>query len=144
MRESDFKSGGESMKHLALIALLMGLCSMAWASEIPSTLVERAILGEALPNYEAMHDIASAIRNRGTLKGVYGVRSRNYDKASPKLRALASKAWASSASLDTVGGADHWLSEYDLKHCKPRLTAFRFGMVETMYRHKTHFYRAKK
>ena len=127
-----------------ILCLLLGLVgSVAHAEAIPSALAERAILGEALPNYEAMHDIASAIRNRGTLKGVYGVRSSNWDKASPKLRALASKAWASSATLDSVNGANHWLSQYDLEHCKPSLTAFRFSMTETVYRHKTHFYRAK-
>lgn len=129
------------MKTLILCLLLGLVGSVAHAEAIPSALAERAILGEALPNYEAMHDIASAIRNRGTLKGVYGVRSSNYDKASPKLRALASKAWADKT--DSVGGADHWLSDHDLTHCKPSLTAFRFSMTETVYRHKTHFYRAK-
>ena len=131
------------MRAFILLTLLGLFCGGAWAEPISEAQATRAILGEALPNYEAMHDIASAIRNRGTLKGVYGVRSSNYDKASPKLRALASRAWASSATIDSVNGANHWLSEYDLTHCKPRLTAFRFGMVETVYRHKTHFYRAK-
>lgn len=132
------------MKALILCLLLCMVWSVAHAEAIPSALAERAILGEALPNYEAMHDIASAIRNRGTLKGVYGVRSSNWDKASPKLRALASRAWESSKTLDSVNGANHWLSEYDLKHCKPSLTAFRFSMVETVHRNKTHFYKSKK
>lgn len=129
---------------LLIGALFSMVGSVAHAEQIPSALAERAILGEALPNYEAMHDIASAIRNRGTLKGVYGVRSKNWDKAGPKLRTLASKAWASSATLDSVNGANHWLSQYDLEHCKPSLTAFRFSMVETVHRNKTHFYKSKK
>lgn len=87
------------MRTIVLIVLLGMVGSACYAEAIPSALAERAILGEALPNYEAMHDIASAIRNRGTLKGVYGVRSSNYDKASPKLRALASMR---STAMPTV------------------------------------------
>lgn len=129
-------------------ALILCLIALLWAGVVraePITEAQatRAILGEAMPNYEAMHDIASAIRNRGTLKGVYGVRSKNWDKASPKLRTLAKQAWAHSAYYDSVNGAECWLSEYDIKHCKPRLTAFRHSMTETVYRHKTHFYRSK-
>lgn len=33
------------------------------------------------------------------------------------------------------------LSDWDLKHAKPRLTAFRFKMVETAYIVNTHFYK---
>ena len=128
------------MKALILSLTLCLVAGVGYAGEIQSALAERAILGEALPNYEAMHDIASAIHNRGTLKGVYGVRSKNWDKASKSLRELARKAWIDKT--DSVGGADHWLSDHDLEHCKPRLTAFRFSMTETVYRHKTHFYRS--
>ena len=54
------------------------------------------------------------------------------------------RAWAESAERDTVGGADHWLSDWDLKHAKKALIKFRFKMKETAYIGTTHFYKEIK
>lgn len=43
--------------------------------------------------------------------------------------------------MPTLQKGNMMLSDWDLKHAKPRLTAFRFKMVETAYIVNTHFYK---
>lgn len=104
-----------------------------------------AIIGEAEHSDEAMRYLAHALRNRirirGDLKGVYGA-GGNTAQIPPSLWQRASKAWFMTASeTDVTQGADHWLSDYDLEHCRPERTAFRLAMRETAYVGHTHFYR---
>lgn len=112
---------------------------------IPEHLAIRAILGEARGSgYIGMYAIACAIRNRGHLRGVYGVKTDLSD-VDGRLWQIASKAWhMSEDGGDVVHGADHWLSDYDLANCKPALMAWRFKMVETTYIGGHHFYREGK
>lgn len=79
----------------------------------PSTLhsaqAVRAILGEAAGEGETgMLAVAAAIRNRGTLKGVYGLRNPAVDRAPARVWASARRAWAMSATNDITLGATHW------------------------------------
>ena len=98
-----------------------------------------AIYGEALHDYQSMYAIACALRNRhASLKGVYG----RLQHPSEAMYQKAAKAWfESETGPDVVHGATNWLSDYDLKHCNPEKTAFRFWMKETAYIGKTHFYK---
>lgn len=122
-----------------LCLMLMGCQEPARAGQIEAQDAIRAILGEAGPSYAERLAIAHAIRNRGHLGGVYG-RSKAPTATDWQ---NGCRAWqeASSSSLDPVRGATHWLSDWDLKHAKPRLTKFRFAMTETAYIGHTHFYR---
>ena len=71
----------------------------------------RAIIGEAASEgYEGMLAVGEAIRNRGTLKGVYGVKAKFVDKEPEWVWQLAKKAWDASESSNIVGGATHWES----------------------------------
>lgn len=98
-----------------------------------------AVLGEAGQSYEERLAIAHAIRNRGTLKGVYGAIRKDY---SAREWQLGSKAWfESEGSYDPTKGADHWLSDYDLKNCKEERMKWKDRMVKTAYIGSTHFYR---
>jgi len=71
----------------------------------------KAIIGEAEDQgYRGMLAVACAIRNRGTLKGVYGLRSarvRNYE-FSRQTHKMAFLAWAESEKVDITNGATHW------------------------------------
>ena len=118
-------------------------CDLAQAAEIPQDKAVNAILGEALHDDDSMLVMAHALRNRGHLGGVYGARViRPY---SDKLRAKALKAWKMSLSGDDpTRGADHWLSDYDLKHCRPERMAWRFKMVETLHQGQTHYFKGVK
>lgn len=127
-------------KQLIIIGLM--LSSMAAKSEavrVPHDRAVRAIVGEACSEpWEVQVRVASAIRNRGTLKGVYGLNARHVSKQPNRVFRLASAAWDASAKRDYAAGCtmfgsveDDWYFMRVLK-LKP---AFTVG--------KTRFYRSK-
>lgn len=131
-----------------LIALMVTMfsCQAAHAGtmEAPSdsgmdtATAMHAIANEAGGSYAEMRAIAWAIANRGYWRGVYGLK-RPLKADSKRLEACL-RAWT-EVGEDNHGG-NHWLSDYDLKYCKPRLTAFRFSMQRVGYWGTTHFYKS--
>ena len=93
------------------LLLLLFVCGNVHAATIPDRRAVNAIIGEAEgEGYDGMVAVACAIRNRGTLKGVYGEKAprvvgRKYSKT---VYNLAVKAWAASAKKDITNGATHW------------------------------------
>lgn len=55
--------------------------------------------------------VAQAINNRGSLKGVYGCYSNR--KTTPS---CVQAVYVAKTAPDYVNGADHWLSDDDLRH----------------------------
>lgn len=98
-----------------LIAFLVFFASCIHSTpahaEIKDSDAIKAIIGEAEnQGYEGMLAVACAIRNRGTLKGVYGLnapRVKNY-KFSHKIHRQAFLAWSESEKHDITHGATHW------------------------------------
>lgn len=96
---------------LLIFLFLLIPTSKAEAAEIKKEKAVLAIIGEAEnQGYNGMLAVAGALRNRGTLKGVYGlhaprVKARKYTAATYQ---LASKAWAESATHDITHGGTHW------------------------------------
>lgn len=133
--------------NLIWISLMVLFMSEAKAESSYGDLPVRAILGEALHDQESMNVMAHAIKNRvtkyGSFKGIYGVKvAFDFDT---KTRQRASNAWQMAfKTVDKTKGATHWLSDYDIKHCKKSLTAFRFKMTETLYQGQTHYYKELK
>lgn len=79
----------------------------------------RAILGEASgEGYRGMLAVACAIRNRKTLKGVYGVHAKHVDQQSKKVWQQAKQAWKESQHNDITKGASGWGNKEDLKKFK--------------------------
>jgi len=81
----------------------------------------KTIIGEAEnQGLKGMQDIASVIRNRGTLQGAYGYKSPRVvnKKYSKEIYKQAKIAWENSRNNNTAGGANHWFSESDLKQAK--------------------------
>ena len=95
-----------------IIGLILATCCRdASAMEIPDNLAVHAIIGEASgEGYQGMLAVACGIRNRGTLKGVYGLNAKHVDNEPGWVWALARKAWKESVDVDIVNGADHWES----------------------------------
>ena len=125
---------------LAIVMLCFSTCTPAQAEVIPDNLAVKAVYNEALHDTESLNAMCHALRNRGVLKGVYGLRSTN--TISPKEYAKTLKTWQNSLyTPDVTKGATHWLSDYDLKHCKPSLMSWRFKMKETLYQGQTHYYK---
>lgn len=107
------KHGGVLQK-LWIVALILIIMLASWvlhadAAQIKDEEAIRAVLGEARgEGYRGMYAVACAIRNRGHLKGVYGLRASMPD-LTPDLWQKASKAWFSSLSgPDVTNGATHW------------------------------------
>jgi spore germination cell wall hydrolase CwlJ-like protein len=94
---------------ILLLALVLGLGTMGSVYATDKEVL--CIIGEAEgEGYIGMLAVGEAIRNRGTLKGVYGCKAprvvgRKYSNATLK---IATKAWLDSKNTNTVKGATHW------------------------------------
>lgn len=128
------------MKIKFLLAIFL-LCSTNCFAESAFTEANiiKALAGEA--GGQSMDELvahAHAIRNRGSLEGVYGFKA----KVTPTALKRAKKAYAMSRlTPDSVNGADHWLSDYDLSHSRPSLIAWRHKAVYKVKIGSTTFYK---
>jgi len=96
------------MKKYIVGAILAG-CLRLNAAVIPEDQALRAIIGEGANQGKAgMLALAGAIRNRGHLRGVYGLKAQHVDKQPGWVWTQARTAWAMSATNDASLGADHW------------------------------------
>lgn len=119
-----------TLASLILWVSLIASCERmpAYGSEIEEEQAVRAVLGEAAgEGYWGMLAVSSALRNRGTLQGVYGVTARHIDQEPAWVWDLAKKAWRESAHKDVVAGGTHWGSV----HCDRKWLA---RMEKTMVR----------
>lgn len=130
---------------LTILALCLSCTAYAKPVEFNDDNCIKALIGEAGgQSYEELYAHACALRNRGTLKGVYGLYSKQVSKASAETWQKASRAWHESEhGYDPTLGATHWLSEYDLKHCKPERLAWAKSMDRTAKVGQTNFFREK-
>ena len=127
---------------LIFIGLSLNSCNQtpAIAQELTIDKVIPAILGEAPPGASnaVLACFAHAIRNRGSLQGVFGRK----EAASASEWQRGGKTWAESeTSPDPTKGAQFWLSKWDIKHCRPGMIAWRHKMIKTVYIGETNFYR---
>jgi hypothetical protein len=104
-----------SLQAAVITYLILAAGSCSAAQDLPKERAVNAIIGEAEgEGYRGMLAVACAIRNRGSLAGVYGERSRRVKEKlySEDVELTASVAWAVSADpeicQDLVEGATHW------------------------------------
>lgn len=91
--------------------LVIASCTLSHANGISTYRAVNAIIGEAEnQGYTGMLAVACAIRNRGTLNGVYGEHAPRVinRKFSEKTTNMAIKAWAESQLHDITNGATNW------------------------------------
>lgn len=75
----------------------------------------QAIVGEASgEGILGMQILAAALRNRGTLDGVYGVNAQHISTETEETWKIARQAWELSKIYDLSKGADSWYSKEDL------------------------------
>ena len=97
-----------------VFVIFLIMASFVFSADIERSRAISAIIGEAEGEpYKGKLAVACAIRNRGTLKGVYGEKAPRVTKKlySPKIKAEAEKAWDESEELlacQFIDGADHW------------------------------------
>lgn len=111
---------------IMLFMILMALCSFSEISHAQGHLDEivvnydelaiKAIIGEAEnQGYEGMLGVACAIRNRGNLKSVYGIKSKRVTKVSNRIIQMARTAWVNSDKIDVTNGATGWGNDSDIR-----------------------------
>lgn len=137
--ESPFIAGSLSKipRNFVLVLFILFFSSPVYA--IDDTLAVRAIIGEAgNQGYHGMLALASALRNRGTLKGVYGVNAKHIDREPQWVFDQAKKAWIESKS-NRIHSGDHWGSKICDKNWIAKMEQSGFVKV---YDYKDHvFYR---
>lgn len=79
-------------------------------AEINQTQAVKAIIGEsANQGLDGMIGVAEVIRNRGNLKGLYGLKRESFISSQPKwVHTQAKKAWEMSLKSDLTKGATHF------------------------------------
>lgn len=107
-------------KHTATILvgalILMAPNTEASTPGLERPLVIRAIIGEASSEgYRGMLAVACAVRNRKSLKQVYGVKAKHVDKQPAYVWKMAEKAWKESQHNDITKGATGWGNDNDIK-----------------------------
>ena len=113
---------------LSKVTLVLGLflfCSNAIAQESIGTgnaasfnsyNCVKALIGEVEgESFLTKLATAECLRNRGTLKGVYGINSKRIAKASDKVKADCLRAWTESSRTNLVKGATVWGNASDVK-----------------------------
>jgi len=110
-----------------VVFFILFFAGCAQAAAVDEDQAMRAVIGEASSEgYKGMLAVACAIRNRGTLQGVYGVKAKHVDREPAWVWDLARKAWRESAQRDITNGATHW--ENIQAFGKPNWAE---GMIET-------------
>lgn len=141
--EITFKKIARLKIAAVLIAALL-LPAIARA-EVPSNLAVRAIVGEAAgEGFYAMSAHAHAIRNRGTLDGVYGLNATHSKNEPEWVWKQARMAWGlSSKTIDPTRGASYWFSEDDLKLLNRKRPKWFLSLEPTVKIGSTTFYKKK-
>ena len=94
-----------------LLSILLTLAALA-AAGMDGEKAVQAIIGESAgESFQSKLAVAGAIRNRGTLDGVLGLRNQKMIQAQPpRVWRDARAAWAQSATNDVTHGGTFWES----------------------------------
>jgi hypothetical protein len=116
--EEDEVSNGSQLRWVVASAfvfvIFLIMASFVFSADIERSRAVNAIIGESEGEpYKGKLAVACAIRNRGTLKGVYGEKAPRVTKKlySAKIKADSERAWDESESASAcqfIDGADHW------------------------------------
>ena len=135
-------------KLIALALLWMTLWAMwalsdARANMVNPTEAVNAIIGESEAEpFIGKIAIGEAIRNKGNLRGVYGLSSTRITKASSRVRAECEAAWRESRASSLVGDASVWGTDSDVRKFKKSRWFRSYEFVRRIGNHS--FFRLKK
>lgn len=131
---------------ILIILILIQLVAVPCQSKTSKEHVVMAVLGEARSSSctdQEREAIARTIMNRGDLRGVYGYKAK-MEPISARTREKAISAQMRAYGRDITNGATHFLSDWDLKHSRPSLIAWKDKMVVVMRTENFTFYKEKK
>lgn len=116
--------------------ILLTLTAFNCLASIPDEQAIEAIYGESCGEpYKAKLGVAAVIRSRGSLKGVYGLHSKQLAHPDAKAMADCRKAWLESATNDITGGCFHFGGRIDDNYFS------KVGMKPVLTIGNTRFYR---
>ena len=101
------------MKRAVILVFITAVLVVAFipgykAAELSDKQCIRAVIGEASnQGYEGMLAVAVGIRNRGTLKGVYGANAKHVDNEPMWVWKIAKRAWRDS-EFNKIHTGTHW------------------------------------
>lgn len=122
--------------------LLLLAGQTCWSAPISALPEIRAIVGEAAGQpYKVKLAVAAAIRNRGHLRGVYGLNARHNASEPERVWRDAARAWKESATSDITRGATHFGCAEDVR--KGAFTGLQLTCIVGAGRDATYFYRVK-
>jgi hypothetical protein len=105
---------------LGTVFVVLTCLASCKGAEISEENAIKAIIGESAnqwsnnPKDNGMLAVAGALRNRGTLHGVYGFNNPIVNKSSKLVFKHAREAWLQSKTNDITRGASFWGNKSDL------------------------------
>ena len=97
------------MKRHLLLLCFAALPSFTSFAQLDRAQCIKAVVGEAAGEpYQCQIAISAVIRNRGSLKGVYGLRAKHVAREPQSVFNKVAKAWDESAKHDPTGGCKFW------------------------------------
>ena len=129
-------------KSWLILSVSLCLCGQSYAGSGPDAVsAQRAIVGEAAGcGYQVQLGVACALRNRGHLRGVYGVNARHNATEPDWVWTAAAKAWTESATHDITNGANHFGNADDVR--KGTFKGMTLTVVLGAGKNKTYFFKA--
>ena len=136
------------MKKIVLFCILSTFLAFPAEAAIDDNQAIKALIGEAGGQQDdELLAHAYALKNRGTLKGVYGLYATHTPKPTEEQWQKVSRAWwiARLDEYDPMEGRTEWRSEYDLKLMAEKgRTLESQGLYDGLKVGQTTFYRLKK
>jgi len=132
------------------LVITMGMSAICFSSTAKAETVAsfnsfnciKALVGEVEgESFQTKLATAECLRNRGTLKGVYGINSKRISKASRKVWAECELAWSKSKASNLVSGATVWGNSSDVKIFKK--TKWFKSYVQTAHVGNHYFFKLK-
>ena len=134
-------------KGMALFLVLSLFAVGSAEASIDERLAVKSLIGEAGgQSDQEIQAHAYALKNRGTLKGVYGLSAKHTPNPTPEQWQRVSAAWWTALldESDPLGGRTEWRSDYDLKIMAERgETPESQGLYDGIKVGKTTFYKLR-
>lgn len=128
------------MKRLWLLTSTCCLLPSAWAAPLTNANATNAIVGEAAgAPYLVKLGVAAAIRNRHSLRGVYGFNAAHNASEPARVWSEAAQAWRQSATVDVTHGANHFGNAEDV--AKGTFRGLHLVAVLGTGKHTTYFFK---
>ena len=125
----------------AWLLICLSFSTLAARATVDNSQAVTAIVGEAAgESYSVKLAVAAAIRNRNSLRGVYGLNAAHNASEPAWVWRDARRAWTESAMTDPTHGANHFGNADDVR--KGTFEGMKLTLVLGSGRTATYFFKA--